>query len=189
MNNKQKKKGQIFSFDVIIAVFVLIMILTSSVWLWDTAREKIYLAEERNNLELTARNAIYTLIQTVGDPPTWHQLNNVDTNETNIYSLGIGKNRPWFISEDKAIRLKDINDTKYQMIKKILTVRNNDFYLNISKYNNINKKYENFVLIGKSPPQSAEQIIRIERIGLSDVDKSWMKIIIYVWKGCKGSYC
>ena len=173
--------------DLMIGFFVLIMIFTSSIWLWDTAREKMYLAESRNQLELTARNAAYSLLQTVGDPPNWYRL--ADINETSVYSLGIGRNRPWFINEEKAKLLATLNNTHYDLFKKILTVRNNEFFLNVSRYNTTDKQFYEVSVVGKRPSASAEQVVRIERFGLSDYDGSWSKFIMYVWKKCKGAYC
>ena len=176
--NHRERKAQIFSLDVMVAFFVLVMILSSALWLWNTAREKLQQAESRNDLELKARNAIYSLIQTVGDPPAWNKLSVI--NDTTVHSFGIGKNRPWFIDEEKAIKLSSINDTHYDLIKKILTIRKNDFYLNVSRYNTTTKAYDTIALVGKYP-NNAKEIVRIERLGLND-DMKWMKIIIYVWK-------
>ncbi|MEM4755618.1 MAG: hypothetical protein QW594_00615 [Candidatus Woesearchaeota archaeon] len=180
--------AQIFSLDVMIGIFVLITILLSAIWLWDTAREKIYLAESRNDLELSARNAIYSLLQSVGDPPNWHKLAVI--NQTTVHMIGIGKNRPWYIDEEKAKKLGQVNATSYEMLKTMLTIRGNEFYLNLSRFNqSAANKFTPIASIGKKPNSSAEQVVTIERFGLSDKNKAWVKIDFKVWKPCTGRYC
>ncbi len=180
-------RGQIFSLDLIVSLFILIMMLLAAVWLWDTAQQKLYLAESRDQLELSMRNAMNSLLQTVGDPPAWNILSVI--NSTTVKALGIGKNRPWFIDENKTRRLAELNATDYDLIKDILTVRGNELFLNVSKYNETSGTFVPIGIIGRSPNSSAEQVIRIDRYGLSDQDDSWVRITIEVWKTCVGPYC
>ena len=173
---------------MIIAIFIFITIILSSAWFWDSTKEKMYITETRNDLELVSRNTISVLINTVGDPPNW---NNLTFSEQNIYSIGIGKNRAWVIDEEKAKRLSNLNGTHYQDIKKILGVRGPlyEFYLNISKFNLSSSSFTNIALVGKQPNSSAAHIVRVTRFALSDKDDSWIRMKLLVWNSCRGSEC
>ena len=181
-------KGQVFSTDIIIAMIIFIFIIISSAWFWDTAKEKMHQTEVRNDLELAAHNAVSVLIGTVGDPPNW---NNLTFTDRNIYSLGIGGNRPWIIDEHKASRLGELNATDYDLIKRILGIRGSsyEFYLNISKYNPISKSFSYVSLVGKKPNSSSSHVININRIAISDLDNHWVSFNMQVWNACSGAEC
>jgi hypothetical protein len=181
-------KSQVFSTDLIVAVIVFTFILITSAWFWDATKEKMHLSETRNDLELIAHNAVSVLINTVGDPPNWH---NITFNESNVYSIGIGKNRPWFIDLNKATRLQELNSTDYETLKKILGVRGPfyEFYLNISKFNKTTSEFEDISLVGIYPNSSSSHVINIKRTMLSDIDRSWVSFNMLVWTVCEGAQC
>lgn len=182
MNNK----SQVFSIDLIMASIIFIFILTTSAWFWDSTKEKMSLSEIRNDLELISHNAVSVLINTVGDPPNWH---NIEFNEENIYSIGIGKNRPWFIDIDKAKRL---SETDYNLTKKILGIRgpNYEFFLNISVFNKTTENFDIISISGIFPnEEDSLNVISIERIMLSEEHDSWINFKILVWNKCEGAQC
>jgi hypothetical protein len=183
-------KSQIFSTDLIIAVIIFTAILITSAWFWDATKEKMHLSETRNDLELIAHNSVSVLINTVGDPPNWH---NISFNNDNIYSIGIGKNRPWFIDLNKAKRLQELNSSEenYELIKKILGIRglNYEFYLNISMFNKTDNSFYDISNVGIFPNSSSSHVISIKRTMLSDVDNSWVSFNMLVWTVCQGAQC
>ena len=182
-------KSQVFSTDIVIALVVFIVILLSSAWFWDMTKEKIHLTETRNDLKLVSRNAVSVLMNTVGDPPNWYNLSNFNDND--VYSLGIGKNRPWIVDEDKAIRLSNLNATNYSLMKRILGIRgaSYEFFLNISKYNLSSDSFVNISLSGESPNATAAHVVRIDRFAVSDYDRAWIKLTMLVWSECEGAEC
>ncbi len=182
-----RSKAQIFSIDFVIALMLFVVILIVSEWAWTTSVEKIYFTEGRNDLEILARNAASILIQTTGNPPNWHNLS--DFNTTNVSSLGFAKNRPWFIDENKVIRLNNLNNTNYSVYKTLLGIRGPgyEFHMNVSKFNRTH--FEDLALIGETPNASAESVVKISRIMLSGDDKNWTKITLKVWKTCVGASC
>lgn len=184
MNNK----AQVFSTDIVIAVIVFIFILITSAWFWDSTKEKIHITEVRNDLELISHNAEAVLINTVGDPPNWH---NITFNNDKVFSIGVGKNRPWFIDENKAIRLQELNESNYDLFKRILGVRgaSYEFFLNISKYNKTLSSFEEISIVGKKPSNLASHVVNINRLALSDKDKSWIFFNLQVWVLCRGAEC
>ena len=183
-----RNKGQVFSIDIIIAMIIFIFIIISSAWFWDTAKEKMHQTEARNDLELIAYNAVSVLIGTVGDPPNW---NNQTFLDRNIYSIGIGKNRPWIIDEEKASRIGELNATNYNLIKRILGIRGSsyEFYLNISKYNSSSSSFTYLTLAGKKPNSSSSHVINIKRIAISDNDNNWISFKMQIWNACSGAEC
>jgi hypothetical protein len=187
-SRRRRKNGQIFSSDLVIAVTVFIFILITSAWFWDTTKEKIHMTEVRNDIELISRNSVAVLVNTVGDPPNWHDIAFTDEN---IYSIGISKNRPWLFDEDKVRRLDELNTTDYELIKRILGVRGAgyEFFLNISKYNLTDDSFVELGIIGKSPNGSAAHVVNVERIGMSDYDDSWVRFNMKVWSECIGAEC
>ena len=182
---KLNNKSQVFSTDLIVAVIVFIFILITSAWFWDATKEKMTLTEQRNDLELIAHNAASVLINTVGDPPNWH---NIEFNDSSVYSIGIGKNRPWFIDLDKAKRL---NETDYNLTKRILGIRgpNYEFFLNVSMFNKTSQEFEDVSIAGIFPNESSAFVINIERTMLSDIDDSWVNFKMLVWNKCEGVLC
>ena len=182
-----RNRAQVFSVDFIIALMVFVVLLIASDWAWSTSTENIYFTEGRNDLELLARNAAAMLVQTTGNPSYWNNLS--DFNTSAIYSLGLGKNRPWYIDEAKVARLKSLNNTNYTVYKTLLGIRGPgyEFHLNVSKFNGT--AFNNLAIIGKWPNATAENVVRIERVGLSATDQEWIKLIISVWKTCSGATC
>ena len=181
-------KSQIFSTDLVVAVIVFTFILITSAWFWDATKEKMHLSESRNDLELITHNAVSVLINTVGDPPNWHR---IEFNDSSVYSLGIGKNRPWFLDVNKASRLGELNSTDYELIKRMLGIRgaNYEFFLNISKFNKTSEDFEIVSLVGKFPNSSSSNVISISRTMLSDIDDSWVSFNMLVWNLCEGVKC
>lgn len=173
--------------DFIIALMVFVVLLIASEWVWGAATENIYFTEGRNDLEMLARNAASLLVQTTGDPSYWNNLS--DFNTTAIKSLGLGKNRPWYLDESKVEKLHDMNNTNYTTMRTMLGIRGPgyQFHLNISKFDGA--AFGELALIGKWPNATAENVVKIERVALSGDDLSWMKIIITVWKTCVGATC
>lgn len=186
-----KSKAQIFALDAAIGITVFIVILLSSVWAWDTAREKISLIEARNDLELVARTSASVLMQSPGNPANWDNYTVSDFNTTNIYALGLVKNRQWAIDKNKTIRLMELNSTKYSDIRSILGIKGPGyhFFLNVSLFNRTTNSFQKLAYVGIRANTTADNVVNIERIGWLRNDKNWVRINMQVWRMCSGVTC
>lgn len=170
------KNSQIFSVDAIIAMSAFILILVSSAWAWDSVRSRIYLSEQRNDMEFVAASAISVLIEKPGDPDNWHKLATFD--ESSISSLGLTNGVPWVLDTDKAAKLEELSadDSDYVRMKEILGIKGPgyEFFLNITIYENgFGQSYE----IGRNPV-AAKEVVVLQRTMASE---RWAKVVFKVW--------
>ena len=139
-NNPNKKAGQIFSLDFLIAVIAFAAILTASAVVWDYTAKKTGAAEKRNGLELAAMNTLSALIETPGNPSNWSRLPAQNFNPSNVFSLGFAKNithgldfgGSWILDRKK---LSYINSSTYNTTKNILGLAGYEFNLTLMDYN------------------------------------------------------
>ena len=163
---------------MIIALGVFVVILIASASAWDNAHERIYLAEQRNDLEAIARNAMSSLILTTGSPADWYLLSTENFNEINIKSIGLADSIPYKLKSEKIQALKDPN--KYTTIKKILGIigPGYEFFLEINAYDGVQFSETN--QIGLVPDGTAQEVVVVER-GAAYGTK-WAVIRLRVWK-------
>lgn len=198
--NKVKNKAQIFSADLAIATVTFLVILVSSMWLWDYSIEKIELSERRNDLEMISKNALAVLVETPGSPSNWTELSEADFNETNIYSLGLARSYSQnnldvarkgksaglsidnylVLDENKIQRLIALYPQKYTTYKKVLGILgpNYEFQLIIKVWNGTD--YSTQYEIGSSPSQNVMDIVRADRFVL--LNGEWTDVVLRLWK-------
>lgn len=175
---KLQIKSQIFSVDMIISLGIFVIILIASAWAWDSARERIYLNEQRNDLEMVARNAASSLLETNGNPSDWYNM--ADFNENTASSIGLAKNIPFFLDMKKVLKLQDLCSLNCTAVKNILGIKGPGYelFINITGYSNgaFGQSYE----IGLKPDSSAEDTVVIERTAADDVQ--WSKVVVIIWR-------
>jgi hypothetical protein len=196
-------KAQIFSTDLIFALIIFILILLSTTYLWDYSREKITLSEERNDLEIVARNAMSSLLLKEGNPSNWSDLPIESFNKTIIKNLGLagnisinGLNRSTssataalvnkgsrVLDESKVSRLVELNDEKYSVYKELLAIKGSgyEFALDINVWNGTDYELRNS--IGLEPYDNASNIVTIYRYGL--LNQSWVHLRMQAWQRCR----
>lgn len=175
-------KAQIFSLDLIIAIGIFIIVLLSISWAWDYTNQKIFSDEKRVDLEIIARNAIASLVETQGNPTDWETLLEADFDENNIYSLGLVKNNFGnnVIDANKIQRLDTLDLAKYETYKKILGILgpNYEFQLKIAIWGGAS--YSDLYTVGLAPTATTKRVINIDRMAI--LDTSFAKINIKVWE-------
>ncbi len=160
---------------IALGIFVFILIVSASVW--DNSRQRIYLAEQRNDLELIARNAMSSLILTPGEPVEWQNLATGDFNEINVKSIGLINGSAYRLNKDKIKYLTDPN--VYGAAKRILGVMGPgyEFFLEIKAYDGT-QFTENSQ--GGIAPDMATDVVVVER-GAAYGSK-WAVVRLRVWK-------
>lgn len=126
-------KSQMFSIDLMISLVFFVIILLSIAWAWEFSREKMSLAERRNNMNLLAMFSLSALIETPGNPTNWSDLENDDFDESTMKSLGFASSAisPWILDHDKIQKLFELRQTKYETIKNLLGLRGPGYEFNI----------------------------------------------------------
>jgi len=200
-------KAQIFSFDAIIAVITFVVILLSSIWIWDYSREKIYLTERRYDLELISKNVLSVLVETPGNPANWTNISDTDFNQTNINSLGLARSSShnnlnlglkgrsgglvfsdYLVLEvDKIERFDNLSSLKYDACKKILGILgpNYEFGIDVNVLNGSN--YVTRYQIGTTVTPISKDIVRADRYAL--LNGTWTNVVFKVWQECGDAVC
>jgi hypothetical protein len=175
-------KGQVFFADMIIAMGIFVVIMLTVASAWDFSREKTYRMELRNDMEVAARTALSALMKTSGNPSDWHTRQPEWFNETNVKSLGLSKNEPWYINDLKLQKFEEWEAEKYDTYKKILGLQFYDFYMDFWEYNGTFDSSPDYS-VGNTPNTTAENVVKLQRVALSDTENNkWLKIEMGVWK-------
>lgn len=176
-----RHKAQLFSLDAVVAIGIFIIIMVSAMWIWDYSREKVYLTELREDLELAARTALSSLVETPGNPASWH--NDQDSfNTTEVNSLGLSRGRPWVLLDDKVQSLQDWYPSDNQTCKELLGIQGYGYHLQMWKYNGgfpEDPDYE-----AGSSPTGTYNVVRVQRLALlsEGASTSWLKIVLELWE-------
>lgn len=170
----RNRKSQIFSLDMLIAMLAFVVILTSSIMIWDYSIETISSKERRNELELASIHVLSSLIETTGIPSNWNDLPLKDFNETNIHAIGLVKNSPLGLNykgpwEIDLKKINYLNSSTYNKTKKILGLEGYNFNLTIKKYDGNNFVF-NYSVGGNI--SNATEVISLTRYALLDSQKA-----------------
>ncbi len=170
------KRAQIFSLDIILAVIIFISIIIIVINAWDSTLEKTILNEQRNNLELLARNAFSLLIQTEDSGGLTVSLGS-DNSTYNSRPMGLNKNGAWNLDTTK---ITDLQAMDYLASKNLLGLLRNDeqYYLTISEWDST--QYVQTYTLGLSPYANTTTIINLERFAL--LNNNWAKLNLKVWE-------
>lgn len=176
-----KRRGQLFSLDVVVAIGIFILIMISCIWVWDYSREKVYLTVRRETLEISARGALSGLLENPGSPSNWHEDQSAFS-EAGVNSLGLAGSRPWLLSPEKIQALQDWYSSENETYKTLLAIKGYDFHLEFWKYDSgfsPSPDYE----VG-SRPMATYNVVRLQRTALLNQggNKYWLKIIMEAWE-------
>ncbi len=183
-----RNKAQFFSTDLIIAVIIFTLLFVTIIWLWEYTQQKITLHEKKAEIEMPARIALSSLLQTSGIPSNWSNYSLTDFSSDNIYSIGLSQeNNPWNLDSRKISKLSSLNITKYLEIKKILGLSNPnfEFYIQFSKWNG--SAHNLYSSSGISVWTNSTFVTSIDRYALIDGEKS--HISMKLWEKCTTPNC
>ncbi|MFH1971902.1 MAG: hypothetical protein ABIJ18_00315 [archaeon] len=164
------KRGQIFSWDLLIAVALFIFILMASLYMWEFYREKTELVDLRADMEFNARNGMVSLLTTSGNPTNWNT-----QPIFNVTSFGIVSG-DFVLDENKVSKFEEWNNTYYKEIKGSLGIRKYELYVDF-----LNASDVSLYKFGIESPISANEVVRIERLALMDGDI--IRVVMEVWDG------
>lgn len=198
-----RKKGQLFSLDMVISFLIFISLLLSGAWLWDQQRETITLRELHYDLAFQANNALASLVETPGNPQNWSALDPAVVNSSTVLSLGLAPspsfhdlpNKPgrvmagtlggsWVIDPAKLESLTTINSSTTKKILGILGP-NYDYFLQIKVWNGTT--YTENTTLGTVPESTATEVVMVDRFAL--LNNNWAQLTMTLWKGCEGVVC
>ncbi|MFH1317041.1 MAG: hypothetical protein ABII01_05980 [Candidatus Woesearchaeota archaeon] len=206
-NLKMKKKAQMFSMDLIIAMISFLIIILIGIWTWDYTLEKSYLTELRGDLEIISKNSLNVLVQTPGDPSNWNGLSDEEFNRSNIISLGLaksssksgidiqekGKSAGMMTSNyldldtSKIERLSELNATKYDDFKRMIGILGPEYEFEIRVMVWNGTGYSTRHQIGARPADASQNIVRSDRFAL--YNGTWANVLFYIWQECIGVRC
>lgn len=186
--NNNIKKAQIFSLDFILSILLFISVIFILINSWESTLNKNVITEERNNLELIARNILSILTQTEGNPTNWV------TNPNSIglvISPSINNNNATFKSRPSAItnygtnifslnKLNSFQSLSYEDSKNYIGLVNEDehYLLSIKQWNNTD--YNLIYTKGILPNSSTSNVINLNRYAL--LNNEWIELNLKVWK-------
>ena len=184
-------KAQIFSLDALIGVGAFIIILVSMGWAWTVTKDRYAAQETRNDMELVAGNALASLLETPGRPPTWNlqpnrtgfpappasddsyciptgDYNCAAYGERNISSLGLTKSMSNVLDEEKIKKLRELNQTNYTLIKQYLGIQGPgyEWYITFYPFNGTAFINKNNITIGNLYNKNAENRVIKQRMAL-----------------------
>ncbi|MAG47606.1 hypothetical protein CL617_03295 [archaeon] len=197
LNNK--KRGQIFSLDIIIAAITFIIVVILVFQILDYSNNKIIANELESDINLIAENAISVLVEEEGNPNNWSLFDVNDFNTNAIFSLGLSKSLNFddldskekgkslasanvgrnILDQSKIDRLEVLNSTQYDNIKNILGIKGSGYEFEVQAKNWNGSSYSLKNLIGKVP-SNAEFIVKKSRFGL--IDQNITLVELRIWR-------
>jgi hypothetical protein len=192
------KKAQIFSLDLIFAVVLFISVLYILVSVWQSGLGRIASTEERNSLEMVARNAANLLVLTAGVPSNWiTDVNNMNSlglavsssinNLNSTYksrSMGLNKNGARTIDVSKITALQSMG---YNASKPLLGLFAADEHYSLALSQWDGSSYILRYTLGLAPYENTGLIVNINRFVL--LDGRWAQLNLKMWKECTEAVC
>lgn len=132
------KKGQVWSFDTLIAASVLAFILLFCLLIWNTLAIRAEKSMEYREMRQAALHASDSLALTPGEPAGWHKMS--ELSESNLQSLGLASTRNK-LDYNKIQQFASLNSTNYTVFKKTLGLSKYDYSLTITDINKTNAYY------------------------------------------------
>jgi hypothetical protein len=161
-------KGQIFSFDFIIAMGIFLVILLSFFSIWNVYNDVKVDMEQKVNLARVAESAMQSLMLTGGNPPNWYNY----TNYNEIVSIGLRNGDVYELAEDKVIGLETAN-VSYKNMTKALGI--SKYEVSIIVKNGTGDLYK----FGVLPPFNPKEVVSLSRLGI--LNNEPVEVVMKVW--------
>ncbi len=175
------RKGQFFSADIMLSVFLFLTILTSFFSTHSYLNNIIENQEVKNDMTQIASSLSSVLIETGGYPDNWETFkvsdlleDKGDKDKKYVFAFGLSKNADgWNLHQKKIDRFVELNSS-YDFLKDNLGIKGSgyEFYVNIST---LSKSY----VVGVYPTK-AENVINIERFVLLEGKRA--RFNLKVWE-------
>jgi hypothetical protein len=165
------RKGQIFSFDLMVSVGIFLVAVLLLIALWVFVVDRIGAHDEELNMADAAIHASNQLLLTGGNPASWHILD-----FGNVNALGISDGRDNLNSE-KLERFIALNGTNYTDVKEMLGVGSYEMYVEVSHLNGT-KICEFGNSMKENETETANYVV--ERMAL--LNDSAVRVRLEVWK-------
>jgi len=118
------RKGQLFTGDLAVAMFVFMVGLALAMVLWDDVTGELGGSEQRKEMESLAASTIENLVRTGGAPPDW--------NPYEVISPGLAASDRVLSSEKISNFIDLLNGSRYYENRGVLGLGGYEFYLNIT---------------------------------------------------------
>ncbi|MFQ5405548.1 MAG: hypothetical protein ACE5DI_00110 [Candidatus Micrarchaeia archaeon] len=118
---RESKRGQVFTGDFVLSVFVFLIIVTVAGVFWNNLNDSITASENRKDLEFATLVASESLIRTSGNPFNWS-----NDNLSAVKSIGLAVNAQnqsadsHIINASKAVMLVRLMEDNYSFAKNVL---------------------------------------------------------------------
>lgn len=200
-------RGQIFTFDLLVATAIFLVILLITNWAWSTSAEKMATIERRSDIETISRSALAALVDTEGIPANWSKLSASSFDESTVQMLGLASSQSKSLGDStqrvrtsalglqgvstlertKIAALKTLEGTRYDTIKNILGIRGPqyEFHLQVSEWNGTG--FASTTSVGLIPGSNASQVVRLDRFAL--INDTRAQLTLKVWQACREKTC
>lgn len=143
---RRSEKGQVFSYDLLIAMAVFMILFFLLTVMFESNIEQMQESEEFKEMKLLAASAANNLILTPGRPSNWQKLSVVE-------DIGLVKYKRVILNS----KLTAFNNINYDKAKNLMNLRDYEFYASIEQ-NNI-KVFEKGSLVSTAEQAAIYRVV------------------------------
>jgi len=169
------KKGQIFSADFILSLFLFLIVISISVLVWQSSRLQIERYERNNEMESIVLSVSNLLVKTPGNPENWEELGFDEIN-----SIGFAES-DHILNNEKISKFYNMNST-YENTTGLLGASRYGFYLTITNMTDDKIFLDGKAGFGIEPPTTATDIHSIRRVCLLNEPEQIIFLKIILWR-------
>ncbi len=159
------KKGQLFSLDVLLALGIFLFLFLSSLTIWHLSQERADATYERAQMEIKAKMALMSLLETPGSPGDWYM------NESYI-SLGLISEGDYQLNMVKLQAFQQFNSSYVDVSASLGLVGYEDYFV---VKNSTGVLYQ----FGVRPTSMAVNVVHIERLAV--LEELPVVVVLEVW--------
>ena len=164
-----RKKGAVFTFDLIVSTCFFMVIILSMLWVWSSTARQMSEYSEVDAKYKRVLDITQILVTDRGNPSNWYE--SAIVSEDGVYALGL-------VSSPNILDGKRIDNflaIEYEVLKKILGLGGEEFRLTIIRDIHDSRQ----LLYEKGAVQNFEERISIKRYALFEGEPVELKMTIY----------
>ena len=185
---------------MIMAIGIFAIVLMGVGWSWDYVIDKTQEDSETKSMEILAKNSITILLETSGAPSDWYLkdeewFNDDEGDEDddddedegnglnipdNLESIGLSVSYPSVLHKDKVVKLNELSDTHYVMLRNVLGLRKYQFHIGFYIYDGDTYPNTPNYQAGNSSVGLAERVVVVTRY--ATINSNWTRVNYKVWK-------